>query len=96
MHYFQQKQFLRLLAVEKKTERVSGNVIIMTAIFIGFIVLALAIYIQIDYRRHRRPLKEIDPEVHYSHIHHVQVVVLPMAKFRTRSFLDRIFHRIAN
>lgn len=74
-----------------QNERVAGSVIIVTAIFVGLIVSTLAAYIQIDYRRHRRPLKEADPEVHYSHIHHVQVVVLPMAKFRVRGFMDRVF-----
>lgn len=92
MNIINLKQYFCVLAAAQN-ERVSGSILIVTAIFVGLMVGSLAVYIQIDYRRHRRPLKEIDPQVHYSHIHHVQVVVLPMAKFRVHGFIHRIFHR---
>lgn len=42
-------------------------------------------YLYIDYRKHKKPLTTIDPEIHYTFIHHVKMVNLPMLKYRITS-----------
>ena len=56
---------------------------------ITFILLATftftTFYLYIDYRKHKKPLTAIDPEIHYTFMHHVKMVNLPMLKYRITS-----------
>ena len=57
----------------------------ITIFTLSALVVGLAIYSIIDYRAHRRPLKEADPEVAYSFAHHLRVVSMPLLSYKWRS-----------
>ena len=54
------------------------------------IVLAVVVYIYVDYRRHRRPLESVDPNVNYSLFHHIAVVTIPIFRYRLSIRLSKI------
>ena len=45
---------------------------------------ATVVYLWSDYRRHRQPLIEEKPDIHYSFSHHLKVVVIPKVKYVLR------------
>lgn len=45
-------------------------------------IIGSSSYIYYDYRRHKKPLLIEDPNVHYSLMHHVKVVTLPIMRYR--------------
>lgn len=45
-------------------------------------LLFTAVYVIYDWRRHRKPLVEQDPSVHYTIWHHLRVVTIPLFKYR--------------
>lgn len=59
------------------------------AIALGAVMVFVAISTYIDYRRHRRPLYEEDPDVDYTYLHHIKVVTIPLAKYRISVTLQR-------
>lgn len=59
----------------------TGIVTTSTIILAGIIILALVV-IFFDYRKHKRPLAEIDPNVSYSFAHHIRVVTIPLVRYR--------------
>lgn len=59
----------------------TGAIAISSAVLIGLIVITLG-FIYRDYRRHRKPLAAVDPDVSYSFLHHVRVVTIPLFRYR--------------
>ena len=55
------------------------------AIALLLLIIAVAVYVFIDYRQHIEPLKREDPHVRYSPMHHVRVVTLPLVKYRWKN-----------
>ena len=49
---------------------------------LGGLFLGSFAFVYYDYRRHKAPLKTIDPAVHYTLGHHIKVVTLPILKYR--------------
>lgn len=45
-------------------------------------VVATGSYIYLDWRRHLRPLREENPDVHYTLWHHMRVVTVPLFQYR--------------
>ena len=45
-------------------------------------LLFTAVYVIYDWRRHRKPLVDQDPSVHYTIWHHLRVVTIPLFKYR--------------
>lgn len=64
------------------TSSVSGGVIILTALSVGVVMVLVVASVHLDYRRHKRPLTEIDPSVVYSFWHHLRVVTIPRLRYR--------------
>jgi hypothetical protein len=57
----------------------------------GLVLIALfAAYTFWDYRRHKRPLLEIDPNVAYGYFHHLHVVTFPMWRYRITSQVAKL------
>jgi hypothetical protein len=57
------------------------GVAVSTTLLLGVIVASSA-YVYLDYRKHKQPLLEADPDAHYTLGHHVRVVTLPLLKYR--------------
>ena len=47
-----------------------------------FVVLVLLLALFAQYRKHKKPLLAIDPNVHYSLSHHIKMVTLPTLRYR--------------
>ncbi len=60
---------------------------------LAVLVAVLFISSYSDYLRHRRPLIEVDPLVHYSYFHHLFVVTVPRLRYRLQSRLPRRQHK---
>ena len=59
----------------------------VTAIaFIAVLVLAVVLYLHIDYQAHKRPLTTEDKTVDYSFRNHVRVVTIPLMVMKWRQF----------
>ncbi|MCA9342387.1 hypothetical protein KC950_00020 [Candidatus Saccharibacteria bacterium] len=84
-------KFLNIIAQsnQNQSDSVSGGVILITAIIVAFVVGSLAMYTRLDFKRHKEPLKQIDPNVRYTYIHHVKVVTIPLFKYRISLFFDK-------
>jgi len=54
------------------------------------IVFAVMIYIYVDYRRHKKPLESVDPNVNYSLFHHIAVVTIPIFRYRLSIRLSKV------
>jgi hypothetical protein len=52
-----------------------------TTILLG-IIIASTLYVYYDYRRHKKPLQEVNPKVNYTFLHHVKVVSIPVVRYR--------------
>jgi len=59
----------------------TGIVAVSTTLLLGFIIASLA-FVYVDYRKHKKPLKAIDPNVRYTFMHHVKVVSIPLLRYR--------------
>jgi hypothetical protein len=57
----------------------TGNLTLLLPIALA--ILATGGYIVFDWHRHRRPLREEDPQVKYGISHHLQVVTLPKLRY---------------
>ncbi len=51
--------------------------------------LSLLVYLYRDYRRHKKPLTDVDPHVSYGLAHHVKVVTIPLISYRVRLSFER-------
>lgn len=56
---------------------------------IGIMMLVITTWLYIDYRRHKKPLKKVDPKIKYSFWHHLHVVSFPLIKYRLSINVDR-------
>lgn len=65
------------------------GLLLFLAIPVGIFLIVATIYAYIDYRRHKRPLSNADPNVKYSFWHHLRVVSLPVIKYRLSINVDR-------
>lgn len=54
------------------------------------ILLAVVIYVYLDYRRHKKPLLSVDPNVNYSLFHHIAVVTIPIFRYRLSIRLSKV------
>lgn len=58
------------------------GVLAISTILLMSIIVAITVYLYIDYRKHKKPLVEINPNVHYTFAHHVRMVNIPLLKYR--------------
>lgn len=65
------------------------SVIVVMAVFVGFIVGGVAMFVHIDFEKHKKPLQEIDPNVNYTYFHHFRVVTIPLLKYRISFVLSK-------
>ncbi len=72
----------------------TGVVAISSAV-LSIIALISLILIWRDYRRHKKPLMQVNPQVKYSMPHHIKVVVIPLVKYRLSLRLSRQDDRIS-
>ena len=56
--------------------------VMVSAIGLGTVILVIITYLFIDYRRHKRPLVQADPNVKYTFAHHLHQVSIPLFKYR--------------
>ncbi len=61
------------------------------AILVGLLITAATSYFIIDYHLHRKPLRDEQPKIAYTPLHHIKVVSLPLVKYRWRSVSYWIF-----
>jgi hypothetical protein len=57
------------------------------ALFLLFVIIFFALFIQ--YRKHKKPLMAIDPNVQYSFAHHIKMVTLPTLTYRLHDILPK-------
>jgi heme/copper-type cytochrome/quinol oxidase subunit 2 len=60
------------------------------AAFFTFTVIFIVFLLYYDYKRHKKPLTDVDPGVHYSFMHHVRVVTIPLFRYRISFQLSRV------
>lgn len=60
----------------------SINVFIIFALIFVVAILLLLAFVFADYKRHKKPLRAIDPNISYSFLHHLKVVTLPLFRYR--------------
>lgn len=53
------------------------------------IVLFMLLPIYAQYRKHKAPLKVIDPKVNYGFFHHIGLVTIPTVRYRVSAKLKR-------
>lgn len=68
----------------------TGTLAISSTLLIGIILSTFA-YSFWDYRRHKQPLIEVDPNARltYTYLHHVKVVTIPLIKYRINLSIAR-------
>ena len=59
----------------------TGTLAISAILLLG-IIIGIMIYLYSDYRKHKKPLIEINPNVHYTFAHHVKMVNIPLMRYR--------------
>lgn len=82
------------LAVEKTgigAELAKTGLPIIVSVMAGLLLIAGALYTYFDYRRHKRPLKQADPEAAstYTYWHHLRVVSIPLFHYRLKVTFSR-------
>jgi hypothetical protein len=70
---------------------VNTGIIAAIAVLVGFLLIAIASYTYIDYKRHKKPLISIEPELakQYTYTHHLRVVTIPLFKYRLSIKLEK-------
>lgn len=70
---------------------VNTGIVAAITVIIGFLLISTAIYTYIDYRRHKKPLISIEPELAkaYTYPHHLRVVTIPLFKYRLSIKLEK-------
>ncbi len=82
------------LAKPKSLLASTGTTTIVTSLVAAVLIVAV-ILVNIDYRRHKAPLIELDKQTHqnlaanYTFWHHVKVVTIPTMKYRFTIVLDK-------
>lgn len=59
-----------------------NNLIVIVVIVAALLIVVPFIGLLRQYHKHKAPLKAIDPNVRYGLWHHVQIVTLPMMRYR--------------
>lgn len=68
---------------------VSASVLLLTAIVVAIPILVVVTYLRLDYRRHKKPLQEVDPNVRYTFWHHIRVVTVPLFSYRITFYVSK-------
>ncbi len=55
----------------------------------GVLLIVAAAYTYLDYRRHKQPLLQADPNARYSYFHHLKVVSIPLIRYRLSVSVDK-------
>lgn len=63
--------------------------VVVPFIVLGLIIVGSLIYLYYDYRKHKKPLIEADPNVRYTLGHHVRVVAIPLLRYRLSVRLEK-------
>ncbi len=82
------------LAVEKNgvgTELAKTGLPIAVSVLGGLLLITGALYTYSDYQRHKRPLKQADPETArtYTYLHHLRLVSIPLFNYRLKVTFSR-------
>lgn len=58
---------------------------------VGFVMLAVVVYTYNDYRKHKKPLTEIEPTLakQYTYWHHLKVVTVPLLRYRLQIRVEK-------
>ncbi|MEI7818912.1 MAG: choice-of-anchor U domain-containing protein [bacterium] len=56
---------------------------------VGLAAFVTLIYIYLDYRKHKKPLVDEDPETNYNFWHHIKVVTIPVLKYKISLVVDK-------
>lgn len=75
--------------IAKSESQVPAGVIIVTAIAIAIPLVIVVFFLQLDYLRHKRPLREADPAVSYTFWHHIKVVTIPLMSYRISFYMEK-------
>ena len=65
------------------------KILIILAILIASLI-SVMVYVYIDYRRHKKPLMSVDPNVDYSLFHHIAVVTIPIFRYRLSIRISKV------
>lgn len=80
---------LSLLAQAQQDDGLSLGVVLVTALVIAVPLIIVVVWLKADYTRHKRPLKAIDPGVHYTFWHHIKVVTIPLLSYRITFMIQK-------
>ncbi len=72
-----------------ENKNLSVGVLVITAILIGLPLFSLVLWLKADYKHHKRPLKEADPNVNYTFWHHIKVVTFPLLSYRITFMIQK-------
>lgn len=61
---------------------------VLIVLIVGYLLFEFA-WLYIDFRKHRKPLLEVDPDVQYSMVHHFKQVTLPILQYRWSSMFPK-------
>jgi hypothetical protein len=72
------------LAVKRSPELVNTGAVTIGIMAVGIVLVVMATWTYIDYRRHKRPLMQADPYLasSYTYLHHIRVVTVPALRYR--------------
>ncbi len=80
---------LNLFAQSSSDGGLSAGALVITAVVIAIPLIIGVIWLKVDYTRHKRPLKEIDPQVKYTFWHHIKVVTIPLLSYRVTFMIQK-------
>lgn len=72
-----------------ENKNLSVGVLTVTAFLIGLPLLIIVIWLKADYKRHKKPLLEADPNVRYTFWHHIKVVTFPLFSYRITLMIQK-------
>ena len=62
------------------------STLLLILLIIAVVIIGVPIIIVFgQYRRHRAPLKAVDPSISYSFGHHIAIVTIPMIRYRLQA-----------
>lgn len=76
--------------VAKNGTLAETGIVAISATLLACLLLGSLAFAYRDYRKHRAPLKAIDPHASYSFAHHIKVVTVPLLKYRMRIQLQKV------
>ncbi len=66
----------------KVTELAQTGILTGFLVLAGLLLITLTAWSYIDYKRHKRPLKQANKKVNYTFWHHLKVVSFPLLRYR--------------